>query len=228
MAAGRAHEHRGGSSHEASVRAGGDGNRSRTADRHTAGTSRDEALTESNGGEEQGATMNDPTPARAASADERSGGGGTVQSRSANWAFWLGVLGIGLGFLLMFAVLTPAAIVYGVRGLREIRAEPALRGRGRAWTGDRAGRRRPRALGGGVRRAPHRRRHLRPGDDERPPAGGPRAVRSRVCERSAATRPGSRPRPRRRPARRPGWARAPPRSRPRHRPRPGWAWARAG
>jgi hypothetical protein len=79
--------------------------------------------------------MNDPTPARAASADERSGGGGTVQSRSATWAFWLGVLGIGLGFLLMFAVLTPAAIVYGVRGLREIRAEPALRGRGRAWTG---------------------------------------------------------------------------------------------
>ncbi len=57
------------------------------------------------------------------------------ESRAATWALWLGVLGIGLGFLLLFAVLTPAALVYGVRALREIRAEPGLTGRGRAWTG---------------------------------------------------------------------------------------------
>jgi hypothetical protein len=56
-------------------------------------------------------------------------------SRHATMALWLGVLGVGLGFLLMFAVLTPAAIVYGVRGLRDIRARPELSGRARAWTG---------------------------------------------------------------------------------------------
>jgi hypothetical protein len=78
--------------------------------------------------------MNDPTPARAASAHGRSAGG-AEHSRAATWALGLGVCGIAFGFLLMFAVLTPAAIIYGVRGLREIRAEPALRGRGRAWTG---------------------------------------------------------------------------------------------
>ena len=48
---------------------------------------------------------------------------------------WLGVTGVGLGFLLLFAVLTPAAIVYGIRALREIHAEPQLSGRARAWTG---------------------------------------------------------------------------------------------
>jgi len=75
--------------------------------------------------------MNDPTPTRP--ADRRSAD--AVHSRSATWALGLGVCGIAFGFLLMFAVLTPAAIVYGVRGLREIRAEPSLRGRGRAWAG---------------------------------------------------------------------------------------------
>jgi len=78
--------------------------------------------------------MNDPTPARSASAAERAGVS-AEQSRSATWALGLGVLGVALGFLLLFAVLTPAAIIYGVRGLREVRAEPELRGRGRAWTG---------------------------------------------------------------------------------------------
>ncbi|HLI59115.1 MAG TPA: DUF4190 domain-containing protein [Solirubrobacteraceae bacterium] len=78
--------------------------------------------------------MNDPIPARATSADGR-GADGVKHNRSATWALWLGVCGVALGFLLMFAVLTPAAIVYGLRGLREIRADPAMRGRARAWTG---------------------------------------------------------------------------------------------
>lgn len=78
--------------------------------------------------------MNDSISARAAPADGRSTSG-AEHNRSATWSLWLGVSGVALGFLLMFAVLTPAAIVYGVRGLREIRAQPALRGRGRAWTG---------------------------------------------------------------------------------------------
>ncbi len=66
----------------------------------------------------------------------RAGAGATrPYCRSANLTLLLGVLGVGLGFLLMFAVLTPAAIVAGVRALREIRAEPALAGRARAWTG---------------------------------------------------------------------------------------------
>jgi hypothetical protein len=56
-------------------------------------------------------------------------------SRDATWALWLGAGGIVLGPLLMFAVLTPAAIVYGIRGLREIHARPELAGRTRAWTG---------------------------------------------------------------------------------------------
>jgi uncharacterized protein DUF4190 len=78
--------------------------------------------------------MNDPVPARPAPLGERSAGA-PARSRSATWSLWLGVLGVALGFLLMFAVLTPAAIVYGVRGLREIRAEPQLSGRRRAWAG---------------------------------------------------------------------------------------------
>jgi len=118
----------------ASVRAHQDGNRPRAANRHGAGTYRDEGVTESSGGEKREAAMNDPTPARAAPAHGRPAGGAT-HSRSATWSLGLGVCGVGLGFLLMFFVLTPAAIVYGVRGLREIRAEPALRGRARAWTG---------------------------------------------------------------------------------------------
>jgi hypothetical protein len=91
-------------------------------------------VTESAGGEKHEAAMNDPTPAHAAPAGSRSAGG-AIHSRSATWALGLGLCGLGLGFLLMFAVLTPAAIVYGVRGLREIHADPTLRGRGRAWTG---------------------------------------------------------------------------------------------
>jgi hypothetical protein len=91
-------------------------------------------MTESNGGETREAAMSDSTPARTAPADRRSAGEG-VHSRSATWALGLGICGVAFGFLLMFAVLTPAAIVYGVRGLREIRAEPSLLGRGRAWTG---------------------------------------------------------------------------------------------
>ena len=57
------------------------------------------------------------------------------RSERATWALWLGVAGVGFGFLLIFAVLTPAAIVYGVRALRDIRARPELTGRARAWTG---------------------------------------------------------------------------------------------
>ncbi len=79
--------------------------------------------------------------------DDRSTGAGVLpgaqlsdatdrpRSDKANWALGLGVLGLALGFLLMFAVLTPAGIVCGVRALREIRAEPELTGRRRAWTG---------------------------------------------------------------------------------------------
>jgi hypothetical protein len=66
------------------------------------------------------------------------GGSGPVRaprSERATWALWLGLAGVGLGFMLMFAVLTPAAIACGVRGLREIHAEPELTGRGRAWWG---------------------------------------------------------------------------------------------
>ena len=56
-------------------------------------------------------------------------------SRAATWSLWLGAAGVGFGFLLMFAVLTPAAIVCGIRGLREIRSSPELGGRARAWMG---------------------------------------------------------------------------------------------
>src|SRR5579875_755752 len=78
--------------------------------------------------------MNDPTPARSAALDAHSADR-AGHSRAATWSLGLGALGVALGFLLMFAVLTPAAIVCGVRGLREIRAEPRLAGRWRAWTG---------------------------------------------------------------------------------------------
>jgi hypothetical protein len=78
--------------------------------------------------------MND-RPAGGALAAPTPAPDGAIRSRHATWALWLGVAGIVLGPLLMFAVLTPAAIVYGVRGLREIRARPELTGRLRAWTG---------------------------------------------------------------------------------------------
>jgi hypothetical protein len=57
------------------------------------------------------------------------------QSRKANLSLWLGAGGFVLGFLLMFAVLTPAAIVAAVGALREIRVQPSLCGRWKAWTG---------------------------------------------------------------------------------------------
>jgi hypothetical protein len=56
-------------------------------------------------------------------------------SRKANLSLAFGVGGLVLGFLLMFAVLTPAAIVTAVGALKEIRVQPGLRGRWKAWTG---------------------------------------------------------------------------------------------
>jgi hypothetical protein len=53
----------------------------------------------------------------------------------ANLSLGIGAAGLVLGFLLLFAVLTPAAIVTGVGALNEIRIQPALRGRWKAWTG---------------------------------------------------------------------------------------------
>ena len=61
--------------------------------------------------------------------------GPAPQSRKANLSLWLGAGGFVLGFLLMFAVLTPAAIVAAVGALREIHLQPALRGRWKAWAG---------------------------------------------------------------------------------------------
>ena len=126
----------------ASVRTGGDGTGAFRADRrcsvtkrHGLGTSRDDALTESGGGDlREAVRMNEPISARRA-AECEGWTGEADHSRAATWALGLGIVGVAFGFLLMFAVLTPAAIVYGVRGLREVRAEPRLRGRGRAWTG---------------------------------------------------------------------------------------------
>ncbi len=57
------------------------------------------------------------------------------RSERATWSLYLGLGGVGFGFLLMFAVLTPAAIVCGIGGLREIHARPELTGRARAWIG---------------------------------------------------------------------------------------------
>jgi hypothetical protein len=62
-------------------------------------------------------------------------GAAPTTSRKANLSLAIGAAGLVLGFLLLFAVLTPAAIVAAVAALREIRVEPALRGRWRAWTG---------------------------------------------------------------------------------------------
>jgi hypothetical protein len=58
-----------------------------------------------------------------------------TSSRKANLSLAIGAAGLVLGFLLLFAVLTPAAIVTGVGALKEIRVRPALRGRWKAWTG---------------------------------------------------------------------------------------------
>jgi hypothetical protein len=56
-------------------------------------------------------------------------------SRKANLSLAIGAAGLVLGFLLLFAVLTPAAIFTAVAALKEIRVHPALRGRWKAWTG---------------------------------------------------------------------------------------------
>jgi hypothetical protein len=56
-------------------------------------------------------------------------------SRKADLSLAIGAAGLVLGFLLLFAVLTPAAIFTAVGALREIRIQPALRGRWKAWTG---------------------------------------------------------------------------------------------
>jgi hypothetical protein len=58
-----------------------------------------------------------------------------TSSRKADLSLAIGGAGLVLGFLLLFAVLTPAAIVIGVGALREIRLRPGLRGRWKAWTG---------------------------------------------------------------------------------------------
>jgi hypothetical protein len=58
-----------------------------------------------------------------------------ITSRKANLSLAIGAAGLVLGFLLLFAVLTPAAIITAVGALRDIRVQPELRGRWRAWTG---------------------------------------------------------------------------------------------
>ncbi|MFZ0384688.1 MAG: hypothetical protein WAL22_03400 [Solirubrobacteraceae bacterium] len=55
--------------------------------------------------------------------------------RKADLSLALGAAGLVLGFLLLFAILTPAAIATAVGALKEIRVQPALRGKWRAWTG---------------------------------------------------------------------------------------------
>jgi hypothetical protein len=62
-------------------------------------------------------------------------GSAPTSSRKANLALAIGAAGLAFGFLLLFAVLTPAAIVTAVGALREIRLQPTLRGRWKAWTG---------------------------------------------------------------------------------------------
>lgn len=57
------------------------------------------------------------------------------QSRKAAWSLWLGLAGFAFGFLLMFAVFTPAGLVAAVGALRDMRLQPSLRGRWKAWTG---------------------------------------------------------------------------------------------
>ncbi len=59
--------------------------------------------------------------------------GGPERSRNATFALWLGAGGMLLGFLLLFTILTPAAIVVAVRALNEISRRPALGGRWKAW-----------------------------------------------------------------------------------------------
>jgi hypothetical protein len=70
------------------------------------------------------------TPGAVATADA-----GPITSRKANLSLAIGAAGLVLGFLLLFAILTPAAIFAAVGALKEIRLQPALRGRWKAWTG---------------------------------------------------------------------------------------------
>ena len=58
-----------------------------------------------------------------------------AQSRKASLSLWLGLAGFAFGFLLMFAILTPAGLVAAVSALRDMRLQPSLRGRWKAWTG---------------------------------------------------------------------------------------------
>lgn len=58
-----------------------------------------------------------------------------ASSRKADLSLGIGAAGLLLGFLLLFAILTPAAIITGVSALKEIRTRPTLRGRWKAWTG---------------------------------------------------------------------------------------------
>jgi hypothetical protein len=70
------------------------------------------------------------TPGAVMAADPSPG-----SSRKADVSLALGAAGLVLGFLLLFAILTPAAILTAVGALKEIRGQPALRGRWKAWTG---------------------------------------------------------------------------------------------
>jgi hypothetical protein len=71
----------------------------------------------------------------AGGASAHPAGGTRPESGKANLSLGLGAAGLVLGFLLLFAVLTPAAIVAAVGALRDIRLQPSLRGRWKAWTG---------------------------------------------------------------------------------------------
>jgi hypothetical protein len=64
-----------------------------------------------------------------------AGGHSPRSSRRADVSLALGVAGLVLGFLLLFAILTPAAILTAIAALKEIRVHPGLRGRWKAWTG---------------------------------------------------------------------------------------------
>ena len=77
----------------------------------------------------------DQGPGASGHARVTAAGPAPISSRKANLSLGIGAAGLVLGFLLLFAVLTPVAIVTGVGALKEIRVQPALRGRWKAWTG---------------------------------------------------------------------------------------------
>jgi len=75
--------------------------------------------------------------ARAAKLDagvDVGAGASRPRSTKATVALLLAVLGLLLGFVFLFVVLTPAAIVVAALALRDIGRNEALRGRWRAWT----------------------------------------------------------------------------------------------